>query len=171
MPDPGGRKAGFISKPYGLQGKVHLILQKGAGITIEIGDPLFIILDGQRVPYFVEEVDMVADDQAIIQFEFIERLEDARKVSSCEVYFDPSKTPADSEQRPDPEDLVGFRAMDVEKEIGIITGFLSHGLNPVFIVEHGDREIMIPVNEDLITGIDPDLQIIYFELPEGLIQL
>lgn len=172
MPEPGGRKAGFISKPYGLHGKVYLILQKATGITIEKGDPLFITLDGQRVPYFVEEIEMVAEDQAVISFEFIDNLEEARKVSGCEVFFDPSRYPVRNGEGSDPENLVGFRAMDRKGlDIGLITGVLSHELNPVFLVEHGDREIMIPVNEDLISGIDPVLQIIYFDLPEGLIHL
>ena len=172
MPDPGGIKAGLISKPYGLQGKVHLILQQGTGITIETGDPLFINMDGQRVPFFVTGIDVVATDQAIVEFEFIDSLEEARKVSGCEVFFDPSRHPDRHIQRPDPEQLVGFRAVDREKGgVGVITGFMPHELNPVLIVEHEEREYMIPVSEDLITRIDPELQIIYFNLPEGLFQV
>lgn len=172
MQDPGGRKAGFISKPYGLHGKVHLILQQGTGLIIEKGDPLFIDIDGQRVPFFVEEIDTLAVDQALVDFEFIDTLEEARKISGCEVFFDPSRSTVPKKPGQDLANLVGYRAMDRDKgDIGTITGYMPHELNPIFMVQRGEREILIPVNEDLISGIDPARQIIYFELPEGLIQL
>ncbi len=169
MPDPGGRKAGLISKPYGLHGKVHLILQQGTGITIETGDPLFIDLDGQRVPFFVTAIDVLANDQAIVKFEFIESLEEAKKVSGCEVFFDPSRHPVRHIQTSDIAQLVGFRVVDRERgDVGIISGYMPHELNPVLIVDHDQKEYMIPVSEDLITRIDPDRQVIHFNLPEGL---
>lgn len=172
MPNPGGIKAGFISKPYGLHGKVHLILQQGTGLIIEKGDPLFIDIDGQRVPFFVEEIEMLAVDQATVAFEFIDRLEEARKVSGCEVYFDPSRSTVAGRSASDLENLVGYRAMDLDiGDIGNITGYMPHEHNPIFMVKYREREILIPANEELISGIDPAKQIIYFELPEGLIQL
>ncbi len=66
MAEPGGIKAGKISKPYGLQGEVHIILIPSTAKFIEPGTPLFIDLDGQRVPFFMESVDLVSDEQAIV---------------------------------------------------------------------------------------------------------
>ena len=88
---PDGAKAGKISKPYGLRGEVHIILEPEAGNYIEPDYPLFIDLDGQRVPFFVEEVELVSADQAIIKFEFVQSLEEARTISGCKLYFDPDR--------------------------------------------------------------------------------
>ena len=172
MPDPGGTKAGFISKPYGLQGKVHLILRQGTGIGIEPGDPLFIELDGQRVPFFVEEVELAADDLAVIKFEFIDSVEEARSVSGCEVFLDPAwkRRPADTE--PGPEALVGYLAIDrILGEIGTITGYLPNEQNPLFVVNRPGAEILVPAAGELISEIVHDPPAVFFQLPDGLLEL
>ena len=51
MPVQGGVKAGKISKPYGLHGELNMILDPEAGKQIETNNPLFINIDGQRVPF------------------------------------------------------------------------------------------------------------------------
>ena len=71
MLDPEGEKAGRISKPSGLRGEVNIILEPEAGIRIVPDTPLFIDIDGQRVPFFVEEIELVSKDHAIIKFELL----------------------------------------------------------------------------------------------------
>ena len=90
---PDRTKAGTISKPYGLRGEVNILLEPEAGKYIEPDHPLFIDIDGQRVPFFVEEVELVSADQAIVKFEFIESLEEAKKVAGCSLYFDDAEMP------------------------------------------------------------------------------
>ncbi len=84
----GGVKAGKISKPYGLQGDVHIILIPVVAQKLKPGNPLFIDLDGQRVPFFMESVDLVGPEQAIVKVEFISSVEEARKLIGCDVYID-----------------------------------------------------------------------------------
>jgi 16S rRNA processing protein RimM len=172
MPDPGGIKAGNISKPYGLRGKVNLILESGAGEEIEEGSPLFISIDGQRVPFFVEEFEQISDDQAIIKFEFIDSVEEAGKMTGCEVFHDPARLQTSPDSSPVHAQVVGYRAIDRELgNVGLISGYLYHAFNPVFLVAHEGRELMIPATDDLIDHIDFNSRTIYFRLPEGLIDL
>lgn len=172
MPDPGGIKAGFISKPYGLRGKVNLILESGAGEEIEEGSPLFISIDGQRVPFFVEEFEQISDNQAIIKFEFIDSIEEAGKMTGCEVFHDTAGLLTFPEGSPVHAQVVGYRAIDRELgPIGLISGTLDHEFNPVFLVAHEGKELMIPATNELIDHIDFNKQTVYFRLPEGLTDL
>jgi 16S rRNA processing protein RimM len=172
MPDPGGKKAGTISKPNGLQGKVNMILEKDPGEQIKNGFPLFISIDGQRVPFFVEEVETVGPEQAIIKLEFIDNVEDARKITGCEVFLDHTKQPGTRNVDHDFNHLLGFSAFDLnEGHIGLIRDYLPHAFNPVFLVDREGREILVPATEELIDHIDLKKRSIYFHLPEGLTDL
>jgi 16S rRNA processing protein RimM len=172
MPDPEGRRAGIITKPYGLQGKLNMILDPGAGKNINKGNPLFISLDGQRVPFFIEEVEQVSQDHFIVKFEFIESVEQAKKVSNCEVYQDPRHQGKLADEKTMFDQLNGYVAVDLKTGlIGTISGFIEQEYNPVFVIDRGGGEILIPANEQLIDHIDQSSQSIYFRLPEGLIDL
>ena len=169
---PEGAKAGRISKPYGLRGEVNTILEPQAGNCIEPDNPLFIDIDGQRVPFFVEELEMVSSEQAIIKFEFIDTLESARKVSGYNFYFDIHHQPGPSETGDDFSNLIGFTASDSASGIlGKISDYLPHSMNPVFVIESEGRELIIPAVRDFIKEINSKKQSIQFILPEGLTEL
>jgi len=169
---PDGVKAGLISKPYGLRGEVNIILEPQAGNSIEPDTPLFIDIDGQRVPFFVEEVELISRDQAIIKFEFIDSLEGAREVSGCMLYFDPGRQLELSSGHEDFANFIGFTASDRESGmLGTISDYLPHPMNPVLVIQSGTRELLVPAVMDFIEHIDSAKQSILFILPEGLTSL
>lgn len=166
---PEGTRAGKISRPYGLRGEVNIILEPCAGNHIEPDNPLFIEIDGQRVPFFVEEVELASGEQAIIKFEFIDSPEEARKVSGCEVYFDIHSRPEASMEEEDLASLTGYTASDRESGVlGPIINYLPHPMNPVFVIRTEDKELMVPAVLDFIDYIHPEDRTVQFILPEGL---
>lgn len=172
MLDPEGVKAGRISKPYGLRGELSIILESQAGKNIEPDNPLFIEIDGQRVPFFVEEVELLSKEQAIIKFEFIDSLEEAREVSGCILYFDPGQRLEPGRGRDDFANLIGFTASDRESGVlGTISDYLPHPMNPMFVIQSEGNDLMVPAVMDFIEKIDSTKQFIQFILPEGLTSL
>ena len=169
---PDGAKAGKISKPNGLRGEVNVILEPEAGNYIETDHPLFIDIDGQRVPFFVEEVELVSKDQGIIKFEFIESLDEARTVAGCKLYFDPAHTPTPVQKADDLNSVVGYRAFDRNMgELGIVSAFIPQSMNPVFIIDFKGKELMVPAAQDFIEQIDSQNQKLHLILPDGLTSL
>ena len=168
----GGVKAGKISKPYGLQGEVHLILNPGLAKHIEIGNPLFIDINGQRVPYFIKTADLVSREQAIVKFEFIHSIEDARKVCNCDVYLDPSARAELPSESTDLSIVVDYQAFDKNMGLlGLVTGFIPNDQNPVWLINFDNREILVPAVEEFIQKIDHPNQSLYLDLPEGITDL
>jgi 16S rRNA processing protein RimM len=166
---PEGVRAGKISKPYGLRGEVNMILGPRAGKNIEPDNPLFIEVDGQRVPFFVEEVELVSPEQAIIKFEFVDSLETARELTGCEVYFDHHHQPDNRDNKEDLSALVGYNATDIKLgSLGLIADYLPHPMNPIFVLKSGKRELMVPAVMDFIVSIDHGEQVVVFILPEGI---
>jgi 16S rRNA processing protein RimM len=168
----GGVKAGKISKPYGLQGEVHLILNPGVAKHIEIGNPLFIDIDGQRVPFFIKAANLVSKDQAIVKFEFIHSIEDARKVCNCDVYLDPSARAELPRETTDLSKVIDYQAFDKNiGSLGKVTGYIPDHRNPVWLIEFGKKEIMVPAVAEFIQKIDHPNQSLYLDLPEGITDL
>ena len=169
---PEGAKAGKISKPYGHRGELSIILVPDAGNHIEPDIPLFIDIDGQRVPFFIEEVELVSGDQAIVKFEFVDNLETARDLSGCQLYFDHRQYSNPVEEEDDLANLIDYSASDrVAGHLGRITDYLPHSMNPVFVIKMGKDELMVPANRDFIEHINREERSVQFILPEGLTSL
>ena len=169
---PDGAKAGTISKPYGLRGEVNILLEPEAGKFIEPDHPLFIDIDGQRVPFFVEELEEVSREQAIVKFEFIDSLDEAKKVAGCTLYFDVAHIPKAAGEAFDLRSLVGYLAFDGKVgELGKVIDFIPHEMNPVFIIDYSGRELLVPAVQEFIVQIDAQSQKLHLNLPEGLISL
>jgi len=67
-------------------------------------------------------------------------------------------------------DFVGFYAIDAHcGELGKISNFLDFPNNPCFQIMRTGKEILIPINEDLIKSINAKSRQISFDLPDGLV--
>jgi len=167
-----GAKAGKISKPYGLQGEVQVILNPLIVKHIKSGTPLFIMIDGQGVPFFMKSVDLLADDLAHIQFEFIHTVEEAREVCGCEVFLDPKASKAMEGESEDPESVVGYLAIDQHLgALGTVKEYIPNPMNPQWSIELRGKEMLIPANADFVLEIKRKLKQIHFSLPDGLSEL
>ena len=168
----GGAKAGKISKPYGLQGEVHIILNPSLAKYIEQGTPLFIDLDGQRVPFFIESADLVSADQAIVSLEFIGTVEEARRVCGCEVYLEPGHLSEPETKTDDHQDVVGYQAVDKKLgALGLVIEYLHNEMNPVWLIDYQGKELMVPVTDEFIVKINHRKKTLHLNLPEGITEL
>ena len=169
---PEGIKAGKISKPYGIRGEVQVILIPVTAKYIKKGNPLFIDLDGQRVPFFMEMVDLVSHDQAIIKFEFIDTVDEARKVAGCHIFLDPAHSPEPLKEPEDLQKVVGYLAYDLKLgSLGNVKEYLPHEMNPVWLIDFSGEKIMVPATMELVREIDHLKQEIHLDLPEGITNL
>jgi 16S rRNA processing protein RimM len=168
----GDLNTGKISKPYGLRGEVQIILNPASASHIKEGIPLFIDLDGQRIPFFIEEVDLVSLDQAIVKMEFIDSIEEARRVSGCDVYIESGKHTRMGHGADSPMDLVGYAASDLKLgAMGKITEYIHNEMNPVWLIEFRGKELMVPAVAKFIRKINHREKNIELDLPEGLTDL
>ena len=117
-------------------------------------------------------MELLSREQAILKFEFVDALEAARELTGCRVYFDPGNQPKHSEEGEDLEKLIGYKASDRELGArGHIADYLPHPMNPLFVIQSGNKELMIPAVKDFIEFINPGEQSVQFILPKGISSL
>jgi 16S rRNA processing protein RimM len=167
-----GPPAGKISKPYGIRGEVQAVLFPDVTKFIKSGTPLFVDLDGQRVPFFIEEVELVPLNQAILKLEFIDSVEGAKNLSGREIYMDPVAWPGHDKEKDDPGKLIGYQVRDQKLgKLGRITGYRPGTMNPMWFIEIAGKEIMVPAAREFIVETDHGGRVVLLDLPEGITEL
>jgi 16S rRNA processing protein RimM len=120
----------------------------------------------------VEECEIVSETQAIVKFEFVNKLEEAREISGCRVYFEGPISVSSMNQSGDFSQLIGFTAFDKQLgELGPVSDFMPGEMNPCFLIDHHGRELIVPAVSELIVQINNKKKTIHFNLPEGLTEL
>ncbi len=83
----------------------------------------------------------------------------------------PADQMVDSGDRLDPHGLIGLSVRQVgEREIiGTVVDSFDNGAHQVLVIHHGKKEFLVPLVDDIITGIETDAVVI--DPPPGLLDL
>ncbi len=166
-----GSHIGTLIKPHGYRGDLLLKGRKEILREMEPGMSLFIEKDGQRIPFFIEEIE--TDDSGVrclVKFGFIGSDTEARRFTGCQVF---DKLVPDKRDVPvwnDLRDYIGFVVTDTRSgNEYTVTDFMDTQENPLLIIERKGEEVMLPVNADYILSVDGEEKIIRTAFPDGLI--
>lgn len=162
---------GYVSKTRGLKGEVQLFFEFEDYNELEL-DIIFLEVNKKLVPYFVDQVKVHNNSTAYVVFEDVDHIDKAQALVRKKMYLPNSKMP-----ERDPEDfrytdLIGYLVIDEEHgELGEITAVQEMPQQFIATVDMDGKELMFPLSDDLILGIDAEEEIIEVELPEGLVEL
>ena len=162
---------GYISKTRGLKGELQLFFEFEDYQYLDI-DVLFVEINKKLVPYFVENIKLQSNSTAYLNLEDVDHIDKAQPLVHKKLYLPNDKMP---ERDPDDfrlTDLKGFLVIDeVHGELGEIVEVQELPQQFIARVDFNGKELMFPLNDDLILGIDPEEEIIEVDLPEGLVEL
>ncbi|MBL0138782.1 MAG: hypothetical protein IPP86_09665 [Bacteroidetes bacterium] len=169
MKAPKLTKVGFISKVHGYKGQVILALEHIDASALKNASYLFIDLDGLPVPFAIVEFSGKGDD-LIVKFEQVDNEVHAKKLVQQTVYAEKLKIREDLTL--DWPDLVGFNAVDnAFGALGIIEEVEELPMQWVAHCTVNGKEILFPLNEQVLLEVDEEKKQILLNLPEGLIQV
>ena len=161
---------GEALKTFGIDGGLIIKLSPDAPEKLNTKEPVFITFDGLSVPFYFKSFEYRGRDKLLAVFEDIESEEAATELIARKIYFASTKEP--STQADDLSIFIGYTLYDTQiGELGAITEFFDFPGNPCFQCFYHDKEILIPINEDLIVKLDHNKQSIYLKLPDGLLEI
>ncbi len=164
------QRIGKINKSHGVKGDIiitHNIIIPAKKID---WDAFMIELQPNSfIPFFIEEIRIANDKELICKFEEINSREKVNELLNKNVYASPNFSVI--QQTDNYNNLVNFEIYNNEEKIGKICSILSHGKIELFEVAYQDKEILIPAQKELILKIDEENNIVYMNLPEGLLDL
>ena len=166
-------RVAHIVKPKNLEGSV--VAQSADGLPFLLFPGLQVhfvppTLRGPRTAV-VRAVREAREDSYEVDFEGVDSIDDAEAVAGC--YCLAAKADiagmADVSQ---PQTLLGFTVVDANRgELGEVAEVLTGAAQAVLVVEGGFGQVMIPVVDEFVTGLDEEERIIEVSVPEGLIGL
>ncbi len=161
---------GRLGKPHGIKGEITFMFTDDVFDRVD-AEYLIIEVDGILVPFFIDEYRFKSNETALMAFDGITTVEQAKELTNCEVYF-PRSLSDHSEDEMTWEEFVGYQITDLhEGSIGKIVDVDDATENVLFSVDYKGNTILLPAAEELIVDIDHKERIITTELPEGLLDL
>ena len=174
--------AGRINKLFGTEGGVMLSLYPAFPEDFTTDTPLRVTIDALEVPLWCERFERRGQSgatarraQELVGLEF--RIEMNGEEDDDEFYL---------------EDLIGFAVVAEEagassgraataagetgacasgKLCGTVTDYYDSDANPLFELEIGGRQVLVPAVEEFIARIDFEGRTMHLVLPEGLLTL
>lgn len=163
-------KVARILKANGTEGEVLMSFREIFPEDIDTQGPVFILMDGLPVPFFIESFARKGKDKALVILTGVANLEDAEELVGRDVYVDASGY-EDVETEEDFSALVGWTLLDDNGAgAGVISGYEDIPGNPCIYVDTENGQYMIPLHEDLILSVDDSRREIKMIIPEGLLE-
>ncbi len=164
-------RIGRIGKPWGHQGELTLHLD---GIDLDElvhAGSFFVDIEGQKVPFAFSRLHEKGSE-TLVKFDDFNDPQSAQIIVGRDLYAPPGLLADGSDESWDPEEFIDMLVRDEEHgELGIVTAIEGTEKNPVLVVLHGEEEVLIPVTDEMILGVDPEENVLLVRTPPGLIEL
>lgn len=161
---------GNVVKTHGLRGEVVFFLDVDTPEEYQKLESVFIDINGKLVPFFIESLHLQGD-RAIVALEEIESLEDAEQLVGKSAFLPLNHLPELLAGKYYYHQLVGFLVYEEENLIGKVTEIFEMPHNHLMGVDHQGKEVLIPIEDEIILSVDLKAEKIDVRLPEGLLDL
>ena len=135
-------------------------------------ESVFIDMNGTLVPFFIERMRLHKQQYLRFKFEEVDDEATADTLMKRDIYLPLSILPDLEEDQFYYHEIIGFKVIDKNHgTLGILKEVNDAGMQPVFVITAGDKEVLIPLHDDFIERLDRDKNEIHLNAPEGLIDL
>ena len=162
---------GKVIKPHGLKGQVSVLLETDYPENYTEMESVFVLVQNKLVPFFIESID-IQRDRATIKFDGIDSQEDALTLRDAVLYLPLDVLPPLEGTSFYFHEITGFTIVDEKLgPIGLVQAVYDSGAQNLISALYNDKEILIPVHDDILKHIDREEEKIFVSLPDGLIDL
>lgn len=171
--------AGRFNKPHGIKGEISVTLSPEAeDADLASVKCIFVEMEGIMVPFFISSLRPKTAGTSLVTMEGIDSEEKLRPFVNRDFCLLRSDLPEPEGLDPYAEgfyasDFIGFEAEDTRLgHLGTITDVNDVTDNVLFVITRpGGGEILVPVADELIDGIDIEGRRLLTSLPEGIVDL
>ncbi len=163
---------GKIVSKFSFKGEVLAKLDTDEPELYENMESVFVSMRNNLVPFFIERSRLHKSALLRLDFEEVNSEDDADKMIGCELFLPLSFLPPLEGNKFYFHEVVGFTMFDtVYGNIGLITGVNDTTTQALFEVEKEGKQLLIPINDDILQKVDRNNKTITVTTPEGLVAL
>ena len=163
---------GKITKRYSFKGELIISLDTDEPEIYKNLKSVFINTNGRLIPYFIEKSKSQKKSTLRVKFEDINSEEEALFIINKEVYLPLDNLPKLKGKKFYYHEIIGYNVVDANHgNIGLVVKVEDKTSQSIFIVKNTGKEILIPVNDNIIQMINRKNKTIHITAPNGLIEL
>jgi len=166
-----------VLKLFGNNGTIIVKFRLNALAFFRETEPVFALMDGIPVPFYIATFHTYGNDRAHILFDAIYRETQARELVGKTLYqtkHERISKKSGEQNFEDPNLLVGFTVSDLQAgQLGRVEAFMDWHMNPCLSIRRIDNTetFLVPFQEAIIAGIDLKAGHITLSLPDGFIKI
>jgi len=163
---------GKIVSKYSFKGEVLVKLDTDEPEVYENMESVFVSLRNNLIPFFIKSCRLHKSALLRIDFEEINDEVSADGLMGSELFLPLELLPKLTGNKFYFHEVIGFAMHDsVHGDIGIINGVNDTTSQALFEVEKEGKELLIPINDEIINKVDRESRVIHVRTPEGLVEL
>lgn len=162
---------GQVIKTHGTKGEVQVYLDVDHPEYYKNLESVFLEINQKLVPFFIVDIH-ISKNIAIIKFEDLDSIEQAESLVSSNAYLPLEFLPPLKEGQFYYHDIIGFKVKDDNLGwVGEVHDVISLPQHEIFTFLYKDKEVLAPLNDEVVKKVDMNNRTIEVSLPEGLIDI
>lgn len=162
---------GKIIRTHGYKGGLKAIFDVDQPQEYRELDMLFVDLKDKLIPWVIENIHF-ENNKVNLKLADLNDMEGAEKLVGHYIYLPEELLPKLKGNKFYYHEVIGFAVIDEKHgDIGKIDRVIDLPNNPLFAVIFKDKEILLPITDEIIKKVDRKKKIIQVEAPEGLVEL
>ena len=163
---------GKIVSKYSFKGEVLIKLDTDDPELYQNLESVFVSLGNNLVPFFIDRCRLHKSDLLRIDFEEVKTESDADRIMGCEIYLPLALLPKLTGDKFYFHEIIGFTLIDsIHGDIGKVQSVNDSTAQALFEVLKDDKQLLIPINDEIITAVNREKKTISVTTPEGLVSL
>jgi 16S rRNA processing protein RimM len=162
---------GVVLKPHGLKGELYISLDTDYPEDYQKMESVFMLQNGKLVPFFIEHIQL-KNKEALVKFEDVEDKEGALSLRGNTLHLPLTDLPELTGNQFYFHEIEDFQIEDAHKGmLGKVKEVFEAGHQDLIGMEYKGKEVLIPINDEVILDVDRNSKLLKVSLPEGLLEL
>ena len=163
---------GKIVKKYSFKGELLVKLDTDEPELFTEMESIFVEQHKNLIPFFIEHSSLHKSELLRVKFEEVDNEVDADALLGSELYLPLDFLPKLTGNQFYYHEIIGFTVQDKSfGKVGNITGVNDSTAQHLFEIDHDGKEVLIPINDEIIEKVDRASKTIFLDTPEGLIEI
>lgn len=162
---------GYIVRPHGLKGALQIHLDVDDPAKYSKMESVFILSGGNLVPFFIKSI-QINGVKGILELDDVKSAEEAQVLKSCPLYLPLTLLPRLKKGQFYYHQVIGYTVVDkLQGPLGTIDGVFSSGAQDIINMNFREKEVLVPVSNEIVLYADHDLKQVHVQLPDGLLDI
>lgn len=163
---------GYIQRGHGIKGEVRATFEVDDVTRYRKKELVYALRGGQLVPFSIEYLRPQKSNEVLIKIKGIDDRDTADSLARTELYLPLTDLPQLDGYSFYYHEVQGFTVQDdVLGELGEVLRVMEMPAQDLVMMWYKGNEILIPITDDIVLGIDRENRKLLTHLPDGLLDI